>query len=136
MADPLVVGADAEAGPDWVEAHSIDEVERLVRAGRTVVVTPSELARSSARISKRAAGPAGDPAGTANAANATGTADAAASEKAGDDEAAELAAAAVCAWLGARVFRTTRPDQVRLAVAMTESLAGRRPPALARRGLA
>ncbi|WP_230882429.1 hypothetical protein [Planomonospora sp. ID91781] len=133
MADPLVVGADAEAGPDWVEAHSIDEVERLVRAGRTVVVTPSELARSSARISKRAAGPAEAPAGTANA---TGMADAAASEKAGDDEAAELAAAAVCAWLGARVFRTARPDQVRLAVAMTESLAGRRPPALARRGLA
>ncbi|MBG0833453.1 hypothetical protein HS041_37770 [Planomonospora sp. ID67723] len=58
-------------------------------------------------------------------------------ELAGDgDEAAELAAASICAWLGARVFRTARPDRVRLAVEMTDSLAGRRPPALARRGLA
>jgi hypothetical protein len=41
-------------------------------------------------------------------------------ELAGDDsEAAELAAASICAWLGARVFRTTRPDQVRLALEMT-----------------
>lgn len=53
-----------------------------------------------------------------------------------DAEAAELTAASICAWLGARVFRTDRPGQVRLAVEMTESLAGRRPPALTRRGLA
>jgi hypothetical protein len=124
MADPLVVGVDAESGPGWAEARSVDEIERLVRAGRTVVVTPSELARSSARVSARTAGPAEN------------TADTEKIGEAGDDEAAELAAAAVCAWLGARVFRTARPDQVRLAVAMTESLAGRRPPALARRGLA
>jgi hypothetical protein len=52
------------------------------------------------------------------------------------DEAAELAAASICAWTGARVFRTARPEQVRLALDMTESLAGRRPPALTRRGLA
>jgi hypothetical protein len=54
----------------------------------------------------------------------------------GTDEAAELAAACVCAWLGARVFRTARPEQVRQALAMTESIAGRRPPTLTRRGLA
>ncbi|MCG5216690.1 hypothetical protein [Streptosporangium sp. KLBMP 9127] len=54
----------------------------------------------------------------------------------GSDEAAEMAAACVCAWLGARVFRTSRPEQVGQALAMTESLAGRRPPALTRRGLA
>jgi hypothetical protein len=53
-----------------------------------------------------------------------------------DAEAAELTAASICAWLGARVFRTGRPEQVRRAVEMTESLAGRRPPALTRRGLA
>ncbi|MET8144695.1 hypothetical protein ABZU32_30700 [Sphaerisporangium sp. NPDC005288] len=52
------------------------------------------------------------------------------------DETAQLAAAAVFAWLGARVFRTDHEEQVRRAVDMTESLAGRRPPALARRGLA
>ncbi|MDP9865165.1 MULTISPECIES: hypothetical protein [Streptosporangium] len=94
-----VIGPDDPGGPDWAEAHSITEIEELVRAGRTVAVTPAALA--------------------------------------GDDrEAAELAAASICAWAGARVFRTTRPDQVRLAVEMTESLAGRRPPALTRRGLA
>lgn len=53
-----------------------------------------------------------------------------------DAEAAELAAASICAWAGARVFRTNHPRQVRLAVEMTDSLAGRRPPALTRRGLA
>ncbi|WP_248963720.1 hypothetical protein [Sphaerisporangium perillae] len=52
------------------------------------------------------------------------------------DETAQLATAAVFAWLGARVFRTAYQEQVRLALDMTESLAGRRPPALARRGLA
>ncbi|WP_449062621.1 hypothetical protein [Planomonospora algeriensis] len=159
MADPLVVGADAEARPGWVEAHSIDEVERLVRAGCTVVVTPSELARSSARTRARVSAPTAEPPGDTGEAtdsgtdpaasggataprnpaaygDATASRGAAAPRSAADDEAAELAAASVCAWLGVRVFRTARPEQVRLAVAMTESLAGRRPPALARRGLA
>ncbi|MFJ2028933.1 hypothetical protein [Streptosporangium sp. NPDC087985] len=95
----VVIGPDDPGEPGWAEARSIAEVEELVRAGRTVAVTPAVLA--------------GD-----------------------GGEAAELAAASVCAWAGARVFRTTRPDQVRLAVEMTESLAGRRPPALTRRGLA
>ncbi|MET7463417.1 hypothetical protein [Nonomuraea sp. NPDC005501] len=49
---------------------------------------------------------------------------------------AALAAAAVYCWHGARVFVTEHTDQVRLALEMTESLAGRRPPALARRALA
>ncbi|MEU8039267.1 hypothetical protein [Streptosporangium sp. NPDC049078] len=53
-----------------------------------------------------------------------------------DAEAAELTAASICAWAGARVFRTDRVEQVRLAVEMTDALAGRRPPALTRRGLA
>jgi hypothetical protein len=48
----------------------------------------------------------------------------------------QLAEAAVYAWLGVRVFRTAYVEQVRLAVDMTESLAGRRPPTLTRRGLA
>ncbi|GAA5077203.1 hypothetical protein HNP84_003669 [Thermocatellispora tengchongensis] len=54
----------------------------------------------------------------------------------GDEEAAEVAAASVCAWLGARVFRTRRPDRLRQAVQMTQTIAGRRPPTLTRRGLA
>ncbi|WP_214412651.1 hypothetical protein [Sphaerisporangium fuscum] len=52
------------------------------------------------------------------------------------DQTAQIATAAVFAWLGARVFRTAYEDQVRLAVDMAESIAGRRPPALTRRGLA
>jgi hypothetical protein len=99
MASLVVLGPDDQGESDWVEAHSISEIEEFVRAGRTVAVTPAVLA--------------GD-----------------------DDEAAELTAASICAWTGARVFRTNRPDQVRLAVEMTDSLAGRRPPALTRRGLA
>ncbi|GII66534.1 hypothetical protein Skr01_66190 [Sphaerisporangium krabiense] len=52
------------------------------------------------------------------------------------DETTQIAAAAVYAWLGARIFRTSCPDGVRQAIDMTDSLAGRRPPALTRRGLA
>ncbi len=49
---------------------------------------------------------------------------------------AALAAAAVHRWHGAAVFVTEHAEEVRLALDMTDSLAGRRPPALARRGLA
>ncbi|GAA4202188.1 hypothetical protein GCM10022252_58030 [Streptosporangium oxazolinicum] len=104
------------AEPGWVEARSVGEVEELVRAGHTVVVTPARLAAVISPVP-----PAGDT-------------EAAAKER--DAEAAELTAASICAWAGARVFRTDRVEQVRLAVEMTDSLAGRRPPALTRRGLA
>ncbi|MEV0591550.1 hypothetical protein [Nonomuraea cavernae] len=53
-----------------------------------------------------------------------------------DELDAALAAAAIYCWHGAQVFVTEHTDQVRLALDMTESLAGRRPPALTRRGLA
>ena len=49
---------------------------------------------------------------------------------------AALAAASIHCWLGARVFLTEHRDQVELALKMTESLAGRRPPTLTRRALA
>ncbi|NUW46408.1 hypothetical protein [Nonomuraea rhodomycinica] len=49
---------------------------------------------------------------------------------------AALAAAAVYRWHGAGVFVTEHTEQVRQALEMTDSLAGRRPPALARRALA
>jgi hypothetical protein len=49
-----------------------------------------------------------------------------------EDETEAIAAAAVYAWAGATVFRTGHA--VRQALDMTESLLGRRPPALARRG--
>ena len=94
MTPVLVIAPDRLLDPTWVEARSVAEVERHVRAGHTVVVTLS------------------------------------------GDEDAQLAEAAVYAWLGARVFRTEHREQVRLALDMTESLAGRRPPTLARRGLA
>jgi len=46
------------------------------------------------------------------------------------------AIAALCAWLGASVLRTRHVAQVRRCADMTESIAGRRPPAWAVRGLA
>lgn len=52
------------------------------------------------------------------------------------DETTQVAMAAIFRWLGAQVFRTDYEQQVRLALEMTDSLAGRRPPALTRRGLA
>ncbi|WP_157249520.1 hypothetical protein [Nonomuraea typhae] len=49
---------------------------------------------------------------------------------------AALAVASVFRWYGAQVFVTAHQDEVRQALDMTDSLAGRRPPALTRRGLA
>jgi hypothetical protein len=46
------------------------------------------------------------------------------------------AVASVCAWLGAAMVRTRYPLEVRRCLDMTESIAGRRPPAWAVRGLA
>jgi hypothetical protein len=46
------------------------------------------------------------------------------------------AVAAVCAWLGASVLRTSYLAEVRRCADMTESILGRRPPAWAVRGLA
>ncbi len=45
-----------------------------------------------------------------------------------------LAATAVTAWLGARVFRAHNVTEVRQALDMVASIRGERPPALARRG--
>ncbi|WP_030451829.1 hypothetical protein [Herbidospora cretacea] len=50
-----------------------------------------------------------------------------------------IAVAAVATWRGPAVFRLADPahaEAIEQAVAMTEAIAGRRPPALARRGLA
>ncbi|MEU8381594.1 hypothetical protein [Streptosporangium sp. NPDC048865] len=113
----VVLGPGEPGEPGWVEARSVGEVEELARAGHTVVVTPARLTTASAE--NKDGGDGGD---------------AAARER--DAEAAELTAASICAWAGARVFRTDRAGQVRLAVEMTDALAGRRPPALTRRGLA
>jgi hypothetical protein len=123
--------------PGWVEARSVGEVEELVRAGRTVVVTPARLAAGTSFTPPVT--PAGDARDTEDLGDAVGTwdlGDAGAVARERDAEAAELTAASICAWAGARVFRTDRAEQVRLAVEMTDSLAGRRPPALTRRGLA
>jgi len=52
-----------------------------------------------------------------------------------EDETEAIATAVAYAWAGATVFRTSHPA-VRQALDMTEVLLGRRPPVLARRGLA
>ncbi len=46
-----------------------------------------------------------------------------------------LATTAICAWLGARIFRTHNVPEVREVLAMIGSIRGTRPPAAARRGL-
>lgn len=61
--------------------------------------------------------------------------DAAATETtAGATEA--IAAASVCAWLGARVFATRHPVEVRQALDLIAAIRGDRPPKVSRRGLA
>jgi dihydropteroate synthase len=47
-----------------------------------------------------------------------------------------LAATAVCAWLGARIFRVHEVAQTRQVLDMVASIAGTREPAVSRRGLA
>jgi hypothetical protein len=54
----------------------------------------------------------------------------------GPDLAGVIAAAALSAWLGAAAVLTAHPGPVRQALDMTASIAGRRPPARAVRGLA
>jgi hypothetical protein len=51
-------------------------------------------------------------------------------------DAGSLAIAAICAWLGVAVVRTSHPRQVRRALDMAESIRGTRPPARTVRGLA
>lgn len=55
---------------------------------------------------------------------------------AGGLAAGPIAIAAICAWLGAAVVRTSHPAQVRHALDMAESIRGTRPPARTVRGLA
>jgi dihydropteroate synthase len=47
-----------------------------------------------------------------------------------------LAATAITAWLGARVFRVHQPEQTRQVLQLVAAVAGESPPAVARRGLA
>jgi hypothetical protein len=49
---------------------------------------------------------------------------------------ARLAVTSVCAWLGARVFRTGEVGDTRQVLDMVASIRGTRPPARTRRGLA
>jgi dihydropteroate synthase len=53
-----------------------------------------------------------------------------------DRLAGTLAATAICAWQGARVFRAHHVRETRQVLDMVASIAGHRPPAVARRGLA
>ena len=59
-----------------------------------------------------------------------------AGEPAGQPPAGPIAVAAICAWLGAAVVRTSHPRPVRRALDMAESIRGTRRPARTVRGLA
>ncbi len=55
---------------------------------------------------------------------------------AGERLAGDLAATAVCAWVGARVFRVHRVRETRRVLSMVSAIRGDIPPASAVRGLA
>ena len=59
-----------------------------------------------------------------------------AGEPAGQPPAGPIAVAAICAWLGAAVVRTSHPRPVRRALDMAESIRGTRRPTRTVRGLA
>ncbi|GAA4944328.1 hypothetical protein GCM10023224_29110 [Streptomonospora halophila] len=100
-------GAVVEGAEDLGYRPAPEDVRRLAERGRTVLVRCTPPRGSGDR-----------PAPEAGAA------------------AEEVALASVYAWLGARVFATGRPDAVRQALDLVASVQGRRPPAVARRGLA
>ncbi|GAB3449262.1 hypothetical protein GCM10027570_23620 [Streptomonospora sediminis] len=109
-----VVAADAaaEGSDDLGYRPAPERVRELAAQGRTVLVRCTPPAGSDRVREQGAAG--ADTAGAAEA----------------------VALASVYAWLGARVSATDHPAAVRQAVDMVASVQGRRPPAVARRGLA
>ncbi|MDT0302319.1 hypothetical protein [Streptomonospora wellingtoniae] len=100
-------GAFVEDADDLGYRPAPEDVRRLAERGRTVLVRCTPQRGSGAGAAPE---------------------DGAAAE--------EVALASVYAWLGARVFATGRPDAVRQALDLVASVQGRRPPAVARRGLA
>lgn len=107
------------------------------RAGLTLICQGLDAAAAAVRHGAAAGrilvqtGPAG-----IEAATRAGWATLADLEPEADSRPGTEAAAAICAWLGASVLRTRHVAGVRRSVAMTEAIAGRRPPAFAVRGLA
>lgn len=105
-------GAVVEDAEDLGYRPAPERVRDLAERGRTVLV----------RCAPPPCADSGSPPGRPEEARAA--------------EAAEVALASVYAWLGARVFATGHPQAVRQALALVASVQGRRPPAVARRGLA
>jgi len=102
--------------------------------------TPGALAaiRASLPACMLWTGPPGDPVDADRLAATAGTADPARTvDPAGQaSPAAVIATAAVCTWLGVPLVRSRHTRAVRRAIDMTASIAGRRPPSRAIRGLA
>jgi dihydropteroate synthase len=122
----LGVGADPEQAAE-ARAEGADLID--VRAA-----TPGALAAIRASLPGDVlwAGPPGDVADADRLAARTGTADPAGQVR----PAAVIATAAVCTWLGVPLVRSRHTRAARRAIDMTASIAGRRPPARAVRGLA
>jgi hypothetical protein len=96
--------------------------------------TPTALAAIAASLPGDVlwAGPPGDAVDADRLAAAGGMADLAGQAR----PAAVIATAAVCTWLGVPLVRSCHTRAVRRAIDMTASIAGRRPPTRAIRGLA
>jgi hypothetical protein len=135
LAKQAVASAGMPRGRLLVETEP-DGVSRALAAGFAVLVDLRD-------------GPAAAAAPGAAAAAAPGAADPGAADPGAADPGAAgsgaagsgappgaLAVAAICAWLGATMVRTSHPQQVRWALDMADSIRGGRPPARTVRGLA
>ena len=122
----LGAGADPQQAAQ-ARAEGADLID--VRAA-----TPGALAANRASLPAGLlwTGPPGDPVDADRLAATAGTADPAGQAP----PAAVIATAAVCTWLGVPLVRSRHTRAVRRAIDMTASIAGRRPPSRAIRGLA
>jgi len=126
-ADPLAaIGAGLPAGRLLVEVRPA----RLPQASAAGYATLVDLRDGPDTSSGH--GPAG---GQAPQRPAPGAAGAGLGPAPGVPGAGPAAIAAICAWLGATVVRTSHPLQIRRALDMAEAIRGIRPPAWTVRGL-
>jgi hypothetical protein len=126
-AERAVAGAGLPRGQLLVETDP-GGVSRARAAGFAVLVDLRDGPAAAAAPGAAATGAAATGAAATGAA-ATGAAAAGAPPGA-------LAVAAICAWLGATMVRTSHPAQVRRALDMADTIRGGRPPARTVRGLA
>lgn len=139
-----VTGETSAAGADLLYAADgpdVDLASAAAAAGAGVICAPEAAAAIVAK-GVRPSGVLVTPAPVTSPANAGSATELVSTgwpvllTLAADDVAGEIAATAVAAMAGVRVFRTRHVKQTRRTVDMVASIAGTRPPARAKRALA